>query len=68
MDLDNIIWKTLVYNGQEYTQFEVSNDGQIRNINTGTIYKQHINQNGYSMVCVSLGSRKNKKFLEYIKQ
>lgn len=59
--MDNIIWKTLVYNGQEYTQFEVSNDGQIRNVNTGTIYKQHINQNGYSTVCVSLGSRKNKK-------
>jgi hypothetical protein len=59
--MNNIIWKTLIYNGIAYEQFEASNDGQIRNINTGTIYKQHVNKNGYSQVCVSLGSRKNKK-------
>jgi hypothetical protein len=50
-----------VYNGVVYEQFEVSNDGQIKNIQTGTIYKLTLNKNGYLQVCVSLGSRKNKK-------
>lgn len=56
--MDEIIWKTVVYNGEAYNQFEVSNDGQLRNVKTGTIYKQHINQKGYNQVYVSLGSRK----------
>ena len=59
--MSNIIWKTLVYNGETYNQFEVSNNGQLKNVITGTIYKQHINQEGYSQVCVSLGSRNKKK-------
>lgn len=59
--MNEIIWKTLVYNGEVYDRFEVSNTGSIRNIKTGTVYKQVINKEGYNQVCVSLGSRKNKK-------
>ena len=59
--MNDIIWGTLVYNGETYNQFEVSSDGNIKNVNTGTIYKQCVNKNGYSQVCVSLGSRKSKK-------
>lgn len=59
--MSNIIWKTLTYNGETYSQFEISNNGQLKNVNTGTIYKQHINKEGYSQVCVSLGSRNKKK-------
>lgn len=59
--MDEIIWRTVVYNGETYNQFEVSNDGQLRNIKTGTIYKQSLGGNGYRQVCVSLGSRRKKK-------
>ena len=55
------IWKTLQYNGITYEQFEISNFGQLKNINTGTVYKQCINKEGYSQVCVSLGHRNTKK-------
>ena len=58
------IWKTLIYHGQEYSQFEVSTNGQLRNVNTGTIYKQHLHKNGYWQVCVSLGDRSNKKVIK----
>ena len=55
------IWKTLQYNGEIYDKFEVSYNGQLRNMITGTVYKQHINKEGYNQVCVSLGSRNKKK-------
>ena len=57
---DNI-WETLQYNGDTYENFEISNDGQLRNVKTGTVYKQHINKEGYNQVCVSLGGRNKKK-------
>lgn len=59
--MDEIIWKTLVYNGEVYELFEVSNDGQLRNVKTGTVYRQAIVGNGYLQVVVSLGSRNKKK-------
>lgn len=62
--MSNIIWKTLQYNDETYNNFEVSNDGQIRNVKTGTVYKQHLNKEGYNQVCVSLGSRKKKKIFK----
>lgn len=62
--MSNIIWKTLVYQGKEYNKFEVSTDGQIRNANTQMVYKMHLNKTGYWQVCVSLGSRKNKKIFK----
>ena len=49
------------YNGETYDNFEISDDGQLRNVKTGTIYKQHINKEGYNQVCVSLGGRNKKK-------
>lgn len=58
--MSDTIWKTLQYNGETYNKFEVSSDGQLRNVKTGTVYKQHLNREGYNQVCVSLGSR-NKK-------
>ena len=59
--MSETIWKTLQYNGETYNKLEVSYDGQLRNVITGTIYKQHINKEGYNQVCVSLGSRNKKK-------
>jgi hypothetical protein len=59
--LNEIIWKTLVYNGEIYDKFEVASDGQLRNVKTGTIYKQATSDNGYLQVVVSLGSRSKKK-------
>lgn len=54
-------WETLVYHGEVYDGFEVSDCGKIRNVKTGTVYKTYENHNGYLQVCVSLGSRKSKK-------
>jgi hypothetical protein len=59
--LSEIIWKTLIYQGNVFDHFEVSNNGQIRNAITQKIYKLHLNKTGYWHVCVSLGGRNKKK-------
>lgn len=59
--MNDIIWNTLVYNGKTYEKFAVSSNGQIKNVITGTVYKQHLNNEGYFQVCVSLSGRKDKK-------
>lgn len=59
--MSGITWKTLVYQGKEFDNFEVSIDGQIRNSKTKKVYKTWVNHNGYTQVCVSIGSRNNKK-------
>lgn len=48
------IWKPYIYN------FEVSNQGRIRNNATGHILKSHANKNGYQTCVVSCGGRNNK--------
>lgn len=40
-------WKTLVYDRVEYSMFEVSNTGQIRNVSTGNVLRQELAINGY---------------------
>lgn len=61
--LSEILWKTLVYNGETFEKFEVSSDGEIRNTKTKKAYKTWINHNGYEQVCVSPRSaEKNKVF------
>lgn len=59
--MEEEIWKTVIYNGKVYNKFEVSNFGKLRNAITGHIYKLCISKTGYWQVCVSLGSRQNKK-------
>lgn len=59
--MSEIIWKTLMYQGDTYERIEVSNTGLLRNAKNKHIYKITINQRGYVQVCISLGSRKNKK-------
>ena len=58
---NNVEWRRLVYQGVSYEKFEASTDGHLRNVNTGTVYKEHVNKNGYCQVAVSLGNRKNVK-------
>lgn len=58
---NNVEWRTLVYQGKIYEKFKVANSGHIKNVATGTIYKEFVNKNGYCQVAVSLGSRKNIK-------
>lgn len=55
------VWRPLIYQGQDFPNFEISNLGNMRNTNTKKLYKQYINKNGYYQVCVSLGSRSKKK-------
>lgn len=58
---DNVEWRTLVYQGNVYEKFEAATSGHIRNVVTGTVYKEFVNKNGYCQVAVSLGSRKSIK-------
>lgn len=47
-----------------YDNFEISNTGILRNKTTGKEYKQCKIKTGYMTVCVSLGSRNNKKLFK----
>ena len=62
--MDEIIWKTVVYNGETYNNLEVSTDGRLRNVKTGTVYKHALSEYGYWQVCISLGSRNKKKLFK----
>lgn len=55
------MWKKLIYQGAEFSNFEISDDGKLRNVITETEYKIGINGSGYSSVCVSLGGRDKLK-------
>ena len=59
------IWKGLMYQGNDYSErLEISNLGELRNTKTKHIYRLHINKEGYCQVCISLGSRNNKKIFK----
>lgn len=59
------IWKGLIYQGKDYSnKIEISNTGKIRNKNTKKEYKLYKNKLGYLQVCISLGSRNNKKVIK----
>lgn len=55
------VWKILVYHQNKFDGFEVSSNGNLRNANTKKIYNKYLNHQGYYQVCVSLGSRYDKK-------
>ena len=55
------MWKKLIYQGKLYDFLSISDTGELMNDKTNTIYKQTIMPTGYKAVCVSLGSRKDKK-------
>lgn len=58
-------WENLIYNGiKEDNRFMISSMGRLKNKNNNHIYKLHINNEGYYQVCVSNGSRKNKKVIK----
>lgn len=55
------MYKPLIYKGVDLSQqYLVSDNGQIYSLKTNKILKQHVNKNGYSTICVSIGTRKNK--------
>ena len=59
------IWKGLIYQANDYSSmFEISNEGNLRNIKTKKQYKIQLLKSGYSGVCVSLGSRNSKKLIK----
>lgn len=55
------IWKTVIYQGEEFSRLQVSNKGRLKNIKTGTIYKQQVAKSGYCIVSITLGSKESKK-------
>lgn len=59
-----IKWKGLLYMGEDFSdKFLISESGEILNRKTGNVLKSTINKGGYLQVCVSLGSRSNKKLI-----
>lgn len=64
----NEIWKDLIYRGINYgDKFEISTYGNLRNKQTGTIYKLVIDNHGYLGTVVTLGSKNNiKKIFAHI--
>lgn len=55
----NLNWKGLVYQNIDFSdKYEVSEYGDIRNIQTDTILKQSTNHGGYKFVCISLNAEK----------
>lgn len=57
-------WSTLIYQGKKYDNFLVSDDGEIKNKTTNCVYKLNKVGRGYLAVCISLGSRSNKKMIK----
>ena len=62
----NEIWLPLFYNGLDLSdRFLVSSCGKIYSLKSQKILKQTLNKStGYFGVCVSLGSRENKKLIK----
>lgn len=60
------IWLPLFYKSQDFSsRFLISNDGEIYSLKSKKILKQTLNKStGYFGVCVSLGSRENKKLIK----
>lgn len=54
----------MIYQGKEYANFEISNSGLLKNVSTGNILKLTISKTGYYSVCISLGSRNNRKLIK----
>lgn len=52
------VWKTLVYQGKIYLNFQVSSIGRLKNLKTGTIYKLNICGTGYLGTVVSIANHK----------
>ena len=58
-------WKPLIYKGIDLSeQYLISNSGEIFSLKTNKVLKQNILKTGYYAVCVSVGSRKNKKLIK----
>lgn len=57
-------WKPLMYDDLDLTdRFLISNTGKLYSLVSKKILKTVIHKEGYEVVCVSLGSRKNKKLI-----
>lgn len=58
-------WKPLIYKGIDLSeQYLISDSGEIFSLKTSKVLKQNILKTGYYAVCVSVGSRKNKKLIK----
>ena len=54
-------WKPLIYGDIDLTnRYEVSSCGRLRRISDGYVLKQHQNQRGYMVICISFDNPKKK--------
>lgn len=59
-------WKKLIYNDVNYgDRYLISNYGRVKNAKTGYIRKLSLDrENGYQLVCLSLGSRGSQCYVK----
>lgn len=51
------MFRPMIYNNNTYTDFEINENGDIRNIKTNHVYKKTIHCSGYYVVTLPLGKR-----------
>ena len=57
-------WQPLIYNNEEYKDFVININGEIKNIKTNHIYKIYIHKiNGYAIVSLPMGKRGKSKVI-----
>ena len=49
------MFKPLIYDGKEYSGYEINEEGEIRNKKTKRIRKQYISKTGYLVVSLTVG-------------
>lgn len=57
------MFNTMIYDGKKYTNFEINELGQIRNLKTNHIYKFSTDRAGYLRVSIPLGKRGSVKII-----
>ena len=57
------MYKKLIYNGIEYSNFEIDEYGNIKNLKTNHIYKFSTDKSGYLRVCIPMGKRGKVKII-----
>ena len=58
------MYKTLVYGGIEYPNFEIDENGNFKNRKTGKQLKTHIDKNGYRALTIPMGKRGKVKLIK----
>ena len=57
------IWKTVIYDGEVYEDYEVSSHGQVKNVKTGKTRKLQKHNNGYMFVVLCKNGKRKTSYV-----